>query len=72
MKNRISMTSITYAMKAKELLNSLGYRCEVERMPKNLGSGCGYSIVFNEHPDLIIPQLERRNIPYKGIFTAAK
>ncbi len=35
------MTSITYAMKAKNLLNSLKYYCEIQRTPKDLGTGCG-------------------------------
>ncbi len=68
-KTIITMSSITYAMKAKEYLNSLGYRCEVERTRKNIGSGCGYSIVIWDHPDLITPLLDRRNIPYKGIYS---
>ena len=63
------MSSITYAMKAKEYLNSLGYWCEVERTRKNIGSGCGYSIVVQDDPDLITARLDRRNIPYKGIYS---
>ncbi len=42
-KSLIAMTSITYAMKAKNLLNSLKYYCEIQRTPKGLGTGCGYS-----------------------------
>lgn len=40
----IAVSSITYAMKAKRLLNGMGYYCEIEKTPKNLSSGCGYSI----------------------------
>ena len=43
-KSLIAMTSITYAMKAKNLLNSLKDYCEIQRTPKDLGTGCGYSI----------------------------
>lgn len=68
-KTYIAMTSITYAMKAKDMLNGLGYFCEIERTPKNLGSGCGYSIRIKDNPDFIIPQLERHSIPYKGVMT---
>ena len=68
-KYAITMSSITYAMKAKEYLDSLGYRCEVERTRKNIGSGCGYSVVVNEDPDIITQQLDRRHIPYKGIYS---
>lgn len=67
-KKRIAMTSITYAMKAKDMLDSLGYRTEVERMPKDIGSGCGYSIVINDDPDIITELLRRRGISYKGVY----
>lgn len=40
----IALTSITYAIKAQNLLKSLGYYCEIQRTPKNLATGCGYSI----------------------------
>ena len=35
-KSLIAMTSITYAMKAKNLLNGLKYYCEIQRTPKHL------------------------------------
>ena len=65
----ITMSSITYAMKAKEYLNSLGYFCEVERTRKNIGSGCGYSIIIHTDPDIATQLLDRRHIPYKGIYS---
>ena len=41
----IMVSSVTYAMKGKELLKSYGIRAEVERTPKNSQSkGCGYSL----------------------------
>ena len=43
-KSLIAVSSITYAMKAKKLLNNMGLYCEIQKTPKNLGSGCGYSI----------------------------
>ena len=48
-KSLIAMTSITYAMKAKNLLNSLKYYCEIQRTPKDLGTGCGYSIAVTAY-----------------------
>ncbi len=36
----IRMPSVTYAQKAKELLNSKGYKCEITR----INNSCGYSI----------------------------
>lgn len=63
--NLIAMTSITYAIKAKKLLISKGYKCEISRTPKNLGSGCGYSIrVFNP-PEVILPILKSGGISWK-------
>ena len=50
-KSLIAMTSITYAMKAKNLLNSLKYYCEIQRTPKDLGTGCGYSIAVTAPPE---------------------
>lgn len=45
MKNYIiALASITYAMKAQTLLRTSGIKCDVIRTPKNLASGCGYSI----------------------------
>lgn len=71
-KSMIVMTSITYAMKAKTLLNSLGMYCEVVRTPKNLGTGCGYSIVVKNDPDEVISILNDRRIPHRGKYNYQK
>ena len=68
-KSLIAMTSITYAIKAKNLLNSKKLYCEIQNTPKNLGSGCGYSIVVKESPDYIIEILKINNIPCKESMT---
>ena len=67
-KTLITMTSITYAMKAKKLLNGLGIFCEIEKTPKNAGSGCGYSLRVKDPPERITAQLDRLNIPYKSVI----
>lgn len=64
----IAMTSITYAMKAKSLLKDKGYFCEIERTPKNIGTGCGYSIRVHESSDLIISILDEYKIPHKSAY----
>lgn len=64
----ITMTSITYAMKAKNLLNSMGVYCEIERTPKNLGTGCGYSLRVHDNADKIIGILDENKIPHKNAF----
>ncbi len=68
-KRLIAMTSITYAMKAKNLLNDLDYYCEIERTPKNLGTGCGYSISVKAEPKEITAVLDEYDIPYRDILT---
>ena len=69
-KTLISMTSITYAMKAKKLLNGLGFYCEIEKTPKNAGSGCGYSIRVKNPPGVITAKLDEYKIPYKEVLTS--
>ncbi|MBR1393308.1 MAG: DUF3343 domain-containing protein [Ruminococcus sp.] len=64
-KHYLAMTSITYAMKAYDFLRRRGIRCEVVRTPKNLGSGCGYSIAFPDEPERVIALLDGAGIPHK-------
>jgi hypothetical protein len=66
-KNYLPMTSVTYAMKAKDFLESKGVRCTVERTPKNLGSGCGYSVGFWDSVDKIVSLLDGKGIPHKSV-----
>ena len=63
----VSMTSITYAMKAKKLLNARGIYCEIEKTDKNSGSGCGYSIRTKEPPQRLTALLDELSIPYKSV-----
>ena len=62
------MTSITYALKAKKLLNEKRIYCEIEKTPKNTGSGCGYSIRIKDDSQLIISILDQNNIPHKDTY----
>ena len=41
---RILVSSITYAIKGRDLLRSLGYKAYIERSKGQLEHGCGYSI----------------------------
>lgn len=65
----IAVSSITYAMKAKRLLNGKGYYCEIEKTPKNLSSGCGYSIRVKENSDIILGILKNNGIEYKATMS---
>ncbi len=71
-KSLIAMTSITYAMKAKRMLNNKGLYCEIVRTPKNLGSGCGYCLSVTKEPAEIIRLLEQNGIPHKNILSRAQ
>ena len=64
----IAMTSITYAMKAKRLLENKGIYCDIVRTPKNLGTGCGYSLSVRKDPRDIIRIPEQNGIPHKNIL----
>ncbi|MCC8195866.1 MAG: DUF3343 domain-containing protein [Ruminococcus sp.] len=61
----LAVSSITYAMKAKKLLNGMGIFCEVSRTPKNLASGCGYSVRIRDNPDYVTGILEKNVIAVK-------
>ena len=59
------MRSITYAIKAKDLLGKLGIWCEIEKTPKDLASGCGYSIKIREEPSKIKKLLRDHGIGFR-------
>ncbi len=61
----IALTSITYAAKAKKLLNSYGYFCKITKTPKDLSKGCGYSIIIKDDLYTILKVLESENIKVK-------
>lgn len=51
-KQLIMVSSITYAIKGRELLRAKGYRAYIERTPGNIDTaGCGYSIYVNGDAD---------------------
>ncbi len=68
----ISVSSVTYAMKAKNLLNQMGYYCEIERRDKNTRTGCGYMLRVKDDPVLICSALERRGIKTKERITVER
>lgn len=52
-------------MKAKNLLDRKGYKCEIIRTPKNFSSGCGYSIKVFASAREITPILDNAGIKWK-------
>ena len=67
-KTYIAMTSITYAYKAKTLFERNGIHCDVVRTPKNLGSGCGYSVAVRASSEQALALLDKHNIPHKSSY----
>lgn len=68
----IAMTSITYAMKAQTMLKSMGYNCEIQKTPKSLSTGCGYSIRVQNDAEEILSVLKQNDIPYKAVDKAGE
>ena len=68
MKFLIGMTSITYAMRAQELLTAKKIRSQVVSTPKNVGSGCGYSLSVSGDPNEVKRLLSENGIKYKEVY----
>jgi hypothetical protein len=68
MKYLITMTSITYAVKAQNMFKSKGIRCRIVPTPKNVGSGCGYSIEPDTEKDRALRLLKENGIKIKGVY----
>jgi hypothetical protein len=67
-KTLIALSSITYAIKAKSLLNSIGYYCEIEKTPKSLTKSCGYCIKVKNDVNLIVSILTSEGIKVKDFI----
>ena len=63
----IMVSSITYAMKGRDLLNNRGFTAYLQRTPKMTGvSGCGYSIHVPHHIDEAVELLQQAGIKILG------
>ncbi len=63
----IMVSSVTYAMKGKQILNNAGIRCEIERTPKrDMTTGCGYSLYVPKNTDEAEKILKENNIKIIG------
>lgn len=67
-KYTIAFGSVTIAIKAQSVLNNYGIRTEVIRTPKNLSSGCGYSLTGYNDASTAIKTLEKAGIKYKAVM----
>lgn len=68
MRHLIGMTSITYAVKAQKLLRSKGVRVKIVPTPKNVGSGCGYSLETEGDVTAVLHILSENGIKYKEVY----
>ena len=67
-KQLIMVSSITYAIKGRELLRSKGYRAYIERTPRSLDTaGCGYSIYVSSNAEGAEEILQSAGIKILGI-----
>ena len=63
----IMVSSVTYAMKGKQILNNAGIRCEIERTQKrDVKNGCGYSLYVPQNADEAEKILKENNIKIIG------
>lgn len=47
----IVVSSVTYAMKGRDLLNQQGIRAYIERIQRGGANGCGYGLYLPEEAD---------------------
>lgn len=62
----LMVSSVTYAMKAKELLSRHGIRGYVERIPRTSETGCGYGVYVSQGADAAEKILRDNNIRVLG------
>ena len=47
MENKLSIGSVTYAIKGRDVLRKHGFKVYIERKPSEYKSGCGYALKLN-------------------------
>lgn len=64
---KIKFSSITHALKAKEILSSSGYNVKINKNSNpTANEGCGYSINLSGNMDKILIQLDLHKVKYLG------
>lgn len=69
-KHIAAFSSVTYANKAKAAFNKYGISARIQRTPKNLAGGCGYSVIADTSAERLKRILEENGIQYKSISEA--
>ncbi len=68
-KTLILVSSITYAMKGKEILSRRGFKAYIERLPRGLqNSGCGYCIYVDGDVDAAERILKASGVRVNGRY----
>lgn len=67
LENKISVGSVTYAIKGRDVLRNNGFKVNIERKPSKSLSGCGYALKFVGDPDKAKAILQSHGIKIKDI-----
>lgn len=63
----IRFSSVTYALKAKEIIENAGGRATLRKNPApSKTEGCGYSLTVNGNLNVIINLLDMNRVKYKN------
>lgn len=64
---KIKFSSVTHALKAKEILEKIGYRVKITKnLNPSRNEGCGYSITFSGDINRTTIQLDVNKVKYLG------
>lgn len=58
----IQLGTVTYAIKARDLLRSRGFKVKIERKTGGKNQGCGYAIVLEENIAAAVEILHEKGI----------
>ena len=64
---KIKFSSVTHALKAKEIIEKIGYRTKITKnLTPSKNEGCGYSITFSGDINRVTIQLDINKVKYLG------
>ena len=67
--NLIMVSSITHAIKGRDLLKNKGFKAAIEKTPGKLDSaGCGYSISVTSNPEAALKIINAAGIKVLGTY----
>lgn len=63
----LAFPSVTIAIRAQNILRNTGFDTKIIKTPRNLASGCGYSVIISGSIKLASDVLEKNGITPKAI-----